>query len=50
MAKAFNVKSSGSKSSISKGDKTKSSPKMVKVPSMFVNHGALNVKITKQKK
>ena len=49
MARAFSGKSSGSKSSASKQGKIKSSPKIVKTPSMFVNHGALNVKITKQK-
>ncbi|MEJ2618414.1 MAG: hypothetical protein P8Z35_25890 [Ignavibacteriaceae bacterium] len=49
MARSFSGKSSNSKSSTSKGNKSKSSPKIVKVPSMFVNHGALKVKVTKQK-
>jgi len=49
MARTFSGKSSGSKFS-SRQSKGKSAPvKIVKTPSMFVNHGALKVKITKQK-
>ena len=49
MARSFSGKSSGSKSSASKQGKIKSSPKITKIPNMFVNNGALKIKITKQK-
>ena len=48
MARSLSGKSSGSKST-SKQSKAKPPLKVTKVPSMFVNHGALKVKISKQK-
>jgi hypothetical protein len=50
MARSFSGKTSRSKPGANKQAKVKTGPvKVEKAPSMFVNHGAVNVKITKQK-